>query len=76
MKFILVLYLCSMLNGKCIEPQIPGYQFESHYDCALAGYAMSQQSLKMLSTDEYYGIERINQERLAIRFECRQLEGA
>ena len=76
MKFILVLYLCSMLNGKCIEPQIPGYQFESHYDCALAGYAMSQQSLKMLSEDEYYGLERINKEKLAIRFECRELKGA
>jgi len=75
-KFILVLYLCSMLNGKCIEPQIPGYQFESHYDCALAGYAMSQQSLKMLSEDEYYGLERINKEKLAIRFECRELKGA
>ena len=76
MKFILVLYLCSMLNGKCIEPQIPGYQFESHYDCALAGYVMSQQSLKMLSEDEYYGLERINKEKLAIRFECRELKGA
>lgn len=76
MKFILVLYLCSMLNGKCIEPQIPGYQFESHYDCALAGYALSQQSLKMLSEDEYYGLERINEERLAIRFECRELNKA
>ena len=65
-----------MLNGKCIEPQIPGYQFESHYDCALAGYAMSQQSLKMLSEDEYYGLERINKEKLAIRFECRELKGA
>ena len=76
MKFILVLYLCSMLNGKCIEPQIPGYQFESHYDCAIAGYALSQQSLKMLSEDEYYGLERINKEKLAIRFECRELKGA
>ena len=76
MKFILVLYLCSMLTGKCIEPQIPGYQFESHYDCALAGYALSQQSLKMLSEDEYYGLERINEERLAIRFECRELNKA
>ena len=76
MKFILVLYLCSMLTGKCIEPQIPGYQFNSHYDCALAGYALSQQSLKMLSEDEYYGLERINEERLAIRFECRELNKA
>ena len=77
MKFILVLYLCSMLNGKCIEPQIPGYQFESHYDCAIAGYALSQESLRLLSEEEYYyGLDRINKERLAIRFECRELKGA
>jgi hypothetical protein len=76
MKFVLVLYLCSMLTGKCIEPQVPGYQFNTHYDCAFAGYALAQESLKMLSTDEYYGLERINQEKIAIRFECRELKGA
>ena len=77
MKFILVLYLCSMITGKCVSPQMPGYQFETHYDCAIAGYALSQESLKLLSQDEYYyGLDRINEERLAIRFECRELKGA
>ena len=77
MKFILVLYLCSMITGKCVSPQTPGYQFETHYDCAIAGYALSQESLKLLSQEEYYyGLDRINEERLAIRFECRELKGA
>jgi len=76
MKFILVLHLCSMLTGKCFDSHYPSYQFKTHYDCAIAGYALSQESLKMLSMDEYYGLERINKEKLAIRFECRELKGA
>jgi hypothetical protein len=73
MKFILILHLCSMITGKCIDPYIPGYQFTTHYDCAIAGYALSQESLKRLKNDEYYGLDRINKEELAIRFECKKL---
>lgn len=77
MKFILVLYLCSMINGQCFDSQVSNYQFKTHYDCAIAGYAMSQESLKLLVKDEYYyGMDRINKERLAIKFECRELKGA
>jgi len=66
-----------MITGQCVSPQTPGYQFETHYDCAIAGYALSQESLKLLSQDEYYyGLDRINEERLAIKFECRELKGA
>jgi len=76
MKFVLVLYLCSMISGKCVSPQTAGYQFKSHYDCAIAGYAFSQEALKELAKDEYnYGMDRINKERLAIKFECRELKG-
>ena len=77
MKFILVLHLCSMITGQCLDSHHPGYQFKTHYDCAIAGYALSQKSLKLLSEEEYYyGLDRINKERLAIRFECRELKGA
>ena len=76
MKYILILHLCSMITGKCIDPFVPGFQFESHYDCALAGYSLSQKSLKALKDDEYYGLERINKEKLAIRFECKGLDNA
>ena len=77
MKFILVLHLCSMITGQCLDSHHPGYQFKTHYDCAIAGYALSQESLKLLSEEEYYyGLDRINKERLAIRFECRELKGA
>ena len=76
MKFILVLHLCSMITSKCIDPHIPGYQFTSHYDCAIAGCAVSQKTLKLLTEDENYGLDRINKEKLAIRFECRPLDAA
>jgi hypothetical protein len=77
MKFILVLHLCSMLTGKCFDSSYPSYQFKTHYDCAIAGYAFSQESLKLLAQEEYYyGLDRINKERLAIRFECRELKAA
>ena len=76
MKFILVLHLCSMITSKCIDPHIPGYQFTNHYDCAIAGYAISQKTLKLLVEDENYGLERINKEKLAIKFECRPLNAA
>lgn len=77
MKFFLVMYLCSMITGQCTDHHIPGYTFESHYDCAIAGYAFSQESLKALAQDEYYfGIEKINEQRLAIKFECREFKGA
>ena len=77
MKFILVLHLCSMITGKCLDSHYPSYQFKTHYDCAIAGYALSQESLKLLSKEKYYyGLDRINKERLAIRFECRELKGA
>ena len=63
MKFILVLHLCSMITNKCIDPHIPGYQFTNHYDCAIAGYAISQKTLKLLVEDENYGLDRINKEK-------------
>jgi len=65
-----------MITGKCMDPHIPGYQFTSHYDCAIAGYVVSQKTLKLLTEDENYGLERINKEKLAIRFECKPLDSA
>jgi hypothetical protein len=66
-----------MITGQCLDSQTPGYMFKSHYDCAIAGYALSQESMRLLGQDQdYYGKDRINEERLAIRFECKELKGA
>jgi len=51
--------------------------FKSHYDCAIAGYALGQESMKLLGQDEsYYGKDRINKEKLAIKFECKELQSS
>jgi hypothetical protein len=65
-----------MITGKCMDPFIPGYEFKTHYDCAIAGYALSQKSLKELANDENYGLDEINKQKLAIRFECKALDNA
>jgi hypothetical protein len=77
MKFYLTLYICSMLSGQCVESFIPGYTFKNHYECVIAGYAVAQRTMKSLAEDnDYYGLEKINEERLAIKFECKQLSNA
>ena len=48
MKYILVLYLCSMVSGECPSSTISMYQFENHYDCVNAGYGVSQQTFRNL----------------------------
>ena len=73
MKYILILYLCSLTTGQCPEKQITGYMFESHYDCALSGYAVSGQTYMQLSKDEYFGIDRLNREKIAIKFHCQEM---
>ena len=73
MKYILVLHLCSMLSGTCSSSSIPGYQFISHYDCADAGYAVSQSTFRNLETLEEFNRDYIEQSKIVIKFECKEL---
>ncbi len=47
--------------------------FKSHYDCAIGGYSMALHTFKQLKNDDYYGIDRINEEKIAIKFDCKEL---
>ena len=68
MKYILILYLCSFATEpKCHQDTYVSLQFENYYDCITQGYIHSYNHLKMLDADE------INNQRLAIRFECRDM---
>ena len=51
MKYILVLYMCSMLNS-CPTSTVAGYQFTNHYDCVNAGYAIAQSTFRNLKDYE------------------------
>jgi len=69
MKFILTLYLFSFVNMQNSVPltsHIVPLQFDTYKDCILHGYKASHNTLK-----ELYG-DRIEDEKLAIKFECRQ----
>ena len=74
MKYILILYMCSMVSGECPTSTISGYQFENHYDCVNAGYGVSQQTFRNLEDLEEWSREYIEQQKIAIRFECKELK--
>ena len=74
MKYILILYMCSMVSGECPSSTISGYQFESHYQCVDAGYGVSQQTFRNLEDLEEWNREYIEQQKIAIRFECKELK--
>jgi len=74
MKYILILYMCSMVSGECPSSTISGYQFESHYQCVDAGYGVSQQTFRNLEDLEEWSKEYIEEQKIAIRFECKELK--
>jgi len=74
-KFMLILHLCSVVQGACYESTITGFTFKSHYDCAQAGYKIAGATLdELANNDVYYGMERVENEKLAIKFECKELD--
>ena len=70
MKYVLLLHVCSFLNTTipvCTATHIVPLEFNTYQDCILHGYKASHNTLK-----ELYG-DRIEDERLAIKFECREV---
>ena len=74
MKFILVMYLCSVVNGQCPSQSIPGWQFENHSDCVDAGYAIAQKNFRLLPEVEEFDKEFIEQQKIVIKFECKEIK--
>ena len=63
-----------MVSGECPTSTISGWQFENHYDCVNAGYGVSQQTFRNLQDLEEWSREYIEQQKIAIRFECKELK--
>ena len=62
--------MCSFVNVSkpiCGESIVVGLEFDNYKDCILQGYKSSHNTLK-----ELYG-ERIEEEKLAIKFECKEI---
>lgn len=75
MKYILILYMCSMINNSCPTSTIAGYQFNTHYDCVDTGYAIAQKTFRNLKDYEEYQREIIEKQKLVIKFECKEIKG-
>ena len=73
MKYLLILYMCSMNTGQCPSSSVSGYQFTSHYDCVNAGYAIAQKTYRNLKEFEEYDQDYINQNKIVVKFECKEI---
>ena len=73
MKYILVLYMCSTMTNLCPNSSISGYQFESHYDCVNAGYAIAQKTFRNLKELEDWDIPDFEKEKIVVKFECKEV---
>jgi hypothetical protein len=60
-----------MNTGQCPNSSISGYQFESHYDCVNAGYAIAQKTYRNLKELEDWDTDYINKNKIVVKFECK-----
>ena len=74
MKFILILYMCSLTTGKCPDSTVSGYQFSSHYDCINAGYAVAQKTYRNLKELPEWDKPQFEEEKIVIKFECKEIK--
>ena len=65
--------MCSMSTGQCPSSTVSGWQFNNHYDCVNAGYGIAQQTFRSLEELEEFERDYIEKEKIAIRFECREV---
>ena len=66
MKYFLLLWVCSAINGSCMVPPLQSNQlFNSHYECVKSGYL---EGLQMVQT---IGAIEIEKNRLFVAFNCK-----
>ena len=68
MKYVLIVYLCSIAAQECDNGTIPGLEFNSYKDCAIYGYKFAGDAITKF--DE----EVVNTGGLSIKFECREVK--
>jgi len=64
MKYTLMLLLCSMVQNDCLQPYEWPENFDSIYDCMIAGYEESINKMQEI------GRHDVNNHQLFIRFTC------
>ena len=73
-KYLLIMYMCSMLSGQCPSSHVTGYSFESHSACVEYGYRVAHGTFKTLEENEEMTQEYIENSRIIVRFDCRAVE--
>jgi len=52
MKILLTLIMCSYIQGSCLQPYEWPVQYDSMYDCMIAGYEESQRKMEEIGRVE------------------------
>lgn len=66
--------MCSLTTGQCPSSHYAGYQFNSHFDCVVAGYGVAQQTFKNLEKMENFEREYIENNKIVIKFDCKGIK--
>jgi len=67
MKFLLILHLCSVVTQTCPNMMYPQKMYNTWSECANAGYEKAQITFSKLDKNV------VNQQKLAIKFECKEI---
>jgi len=73
-KYLLIMYMCSMVSGQCPSSHVTGYSFESHAACVEQGYKVAHNTFRSLEDTEEMEREYIETARIVIRFDCQAVE--
>ena len=73
-KFMLILYMCSMVTNDCPSNHIPVYTFTSHTGCVQMGYRIAHNTFKSLEEIEEFDREYVETNKIVVKFECKELD--
>ncbi len=66
MKYILIIWVCSFLEGQtCMPPMEFPTQFDSWYACSRAAH---QESIRIMSKT---GFKKVNELKLGVKYNCK-----
>jgi hypothetical protein len=74
MKFLLTIYICSIINGECISPKLEQFKmdtfYKTHYDCVRSGLG---NSFEILFDSNTFPQDVVNQMELYPKFSCEKI---
>ena len=72
-KYLLIMYMCSMLSGQCPSSHVTGYSFDTHAACVEYGYRVAHGTFKSLEEVEEFTNEYIENSKIVVKFECKEV---